>query len=402
MRFKVTSIFLLILLSVVAVGHGQTGQRGGHGKYYFYPLTGRAILSRTEGANWLALQKAQPVEVRPGDMINVEGTGRGELHFPDGSVVRIKNNAMLTLGRYGISLRLGYAWLNVRRSTDTFTVNTPLGTCTVLGTSFDLSVDQFGKGLVRVFDGIVAVKAAEMEGRRQLVLQQSMQTRLTDRNKISQRPDKFNSQTIGKAIASEWEPRQFMDERLPASLQPSLPPEEMEKKRTLQAPSQIPVGLPLMRPEIEEQLEKAKETYEYRPSETVTEGEFTVRKRSEFQEMLMQRQLSRDSVIGGYNLKEEMEKDGHGKGFGHSARARSGIAVSGGNHDYAGARNRLLRLQGEISQLKMQINGMISENKTTLTHQRKISEAQGQLVELQQEHRFLQNQLRNMGKQGLR
>lgn len=395
MRIKLACL-MAVFVALLSTAFAQQGQ---HGKYYFYPLTGRAILSRTGGANWLALQKSQPVEVRPGDMINVEGSGRGELHFPDGSVVRIKNNAMLTLARYGISLRLGYAWLNIRRSTDTFTVATPLGSCTVLGTSFDVSVDQFGKGSIRVFDGIVAVKAAESAARRQLVLQAGMQTRLTDKTKISDRPDKFSSQTIAKAIASEWEPRQFMDERLPAGLQPALPPDVAHQKEPapatsqIQAPSQIPTGLPMMRPELQEQLERAQREYEYRPAENPEETTFTVRDRSAFQEMLWRRQLSRDSVVGGYNLKQEMEKDGHGSAFGESPRTRG--ASGSESRDARGARNRLLRVQSEINQLQMQINGMIGENKTTLTHQRKITEAQEQLVRLQQEHRFLQNQLRN-------
>ncbi|HQB84072.1 MAG TPA: FecR domain-containing protein, partial [Candidatus Rifleibacterium sp.] len=122
-----------VLLCLVCAGPANAQ----HDKYFFITLTGRAVLSRTSGSTWLSLQQAQPVEVKPGDMINVEGDGRGELRFPDGSSVRMKNNAMITIMRYGINQRLGNVWLNVRRSSDIFKVVTPLGSCSVLGTSFD-------------------------------------------------------------------------------------------------------------------------------------------------------------------------------------------------------------------------------------------------------------------------
>ena len=79
-----------------------------HDKYFFYTFGGRAVLSRTQGATWLTLQPGQPVELHPGDMINVEGDGKGEIVFPDGTSVRMKNNAMVTLSRYAINLRYGY------------------------------------------------------------------------------------------------------------------------------------------------------------------------------------------------------------------------------------------------------------------------------------------------------
>ncbi|MDD3148843.1 MAG: FecR family protein, partial [Candidatus Riflebacteria bacterium] len=132
-----------------------------HDKYFFTTLAGRAVISRTSGSTWLALQQAQPVELKPGDMVNVEGDGRGELRFPDGTTARLKNNAMLTIMRYGINQRLGNIWLNVRRGSDIFKVVTPLGSCSVLGTSFDVYVDRFGKSAVRVFSGLVAVRAAD-------------------------------------------------------------------------------------------------------------------------------------------------------------------------------------------------------------------------------------------------
>ena len=176
-----------------------------HGKYFYYPLSGRSVLSRTQGSNWLALQNTQPVEITPGDMINVEGNGKGEIHYPDGSVLRLKNGAMTTIQRYGVYLRFGYLWLTIRKSTDTFRVTTPLGTCAVLGTNFDVNVDRFGKTQVRVFEGIVAVRAGESAKSRQLVLQAGMQTRITDNTKVANKPDKFNSNSIFKTLTTEWE-----------------------------------------------------------------------------------------------------------------------------------------------------------------------------------------------------
>ena len=150
-----SGILLITVLTLITCGSAQAQ----HDKYFFRTLEGRAVLSRTGGSTWLALSQVQPVEIKPGDMVNVEGNGRGELLFPDGTVARLKNNAMVTLLRYGLNMRHGYIWLTVRRSSDIFKVVTPLGSCSVLGTSFDVDVDRFGKTHVRVFSGIVAVRA---------------------------------------------------------------------------------------------------------------------------------------------------------------------------------------------------------------------------------------------------
>ena len=100
-----------------------------HNKYNFYLFTGRAVLSRTQGSSWLALQPGQPMELHPGDLVNVEGDGKGEIIFPDGTSVRMKNNAMVALARYGINLRFGYVWLNVKKSADVFKVTTSFWCC---------------------------------------------------------------------------------------------------------------------------------------------------------------------------------------------------------------------------------------------------------------------------------
>ncbi|MDD3002157.1 MAG: FecR family protein [Candidatus Riflebacteria bacterium] len=352
MNNSIQKTFLIIIMVFTALSAGAQARQG---KYFFYPLIGRSVLSRTSGSTWLALQKSQPVEVKAGDLINVEGNGRGELHFPNGSVVRIKNNAMVTVLRYGISLRLGYAWLNIRRSTDTFYTVTPLGTCRVLGTSFDVDVDRFGKSHVRVFDGIVAVSANESATAKQLVLQAGMRTNVTDKTKVNDKPDKFNSQTIAAAIASEWEPRQFADE-----------------------------GMPEVAPYLKQEVEKYEAPAE--PVSKTDDFKTAVRQRSEFQEMLMRRQLAKDSVIGGYT-----------SAFGEPDKTGNDSLVSEKNQadrEYTSLRNRLLRVQGEIMQSEMQIKGMIAENINTLTQRRKISEAQTNLRSLQLEHRVLQNRLR--------
>ena len=65
------TIFLLVFLA--STSYGQ------HNKYFFYHFSGRAVLSRTQGATWLTLQPGQPTELHPGDFINVEGNGKGEI-----------------------------------------------------------------------------------------------------------------------------------------------------------------------------------------------------------------------------------------------------------------------------------------------------------------------------------
>ena len=232
------------IIAIILFVFASTAVYAQHDKYFFYHFGGRAVLSRTQGSTWLSLQPGQPMELHPGDIINVEGDGKGEITFPDGTSVRMKNNAMVTLSRYGINLRFGYVWLNVRRSSDVFKVTTPFGTCSVLGTSFDVDVDKYGKARVRVFNGIVAVRASEEKKNKQLVLQAGMHTLLADSTKVADKPEKFQYQSLEAQMKSEWEQRSFYG-FTPGKLRNKTLAEEMVERKQDTAPvintnSQLP------------------------------------------------------------------------------------------------------------------------------------------------------------------
>ncbi len=395
-KYLLLIFFLAIHLNVFAQ----------HGKYYFYPLSGRSVLSRTQGTNWLALQNSQPVEIVPGNMINVEGNGKGELHFPDGSMVRMKNSAMVTVQRYGINLRFGYVWLNITKSHDTFKVTTPLGSCEVLGTSFDVDVDRFGKSLIRVYEGIVAVKAGENLQGRQLVLQAGMQTKLNDSSKVAKKPDKFNSSSILATIKSEWEHRNFIDNNMPAIYQPAIPSDDKSKaNRTQYVPTITQEGLPEIRPEIKEELHKLDATHsnleEKKKSSNITSYKSLVRQRSEFQEMLFNRKLERESVIGGYTLKNNLKKQGHTSYFGEANSGNEGVYISEESEkEYENLRNRLQRVQSSIQQLEAQIQGLIAENSSTLSQRQRIAQNQSDLKSMKIEQRMLQSRMKAIENKG--
>jgi hypothetical protein len=318
-------------------------------------------------------------------LINVEGDGRGELFFPDGSVVRIKNNAMITVMRSGIQLRLGYAWLKVRRRSDIFKVFTPLGSCAVLGTSFDVNVDRFGKSEVRVFSGIVAVRAAEDERNRQLVLQSGMRTTLSQNDRVAEKPAKFQPSVIETSLVSEWESRSLISRPAitePAS--PKLPPirPEIETSPTDLPPVDQVIGKPFTAPDSEEISRKTM---------------LIVRQRSAFLDNLRKQQLKKDSVIGGVmTAKDDMYKDGHNRELGQHARPLSLIRDSRDHErEYANTRNRMLRVQSEIRQTQLEMSSLVAKSSPSSSQQKSIARLQSELLSLRDEHRALVQRLRD-------
>lgn len=447
-RYLVTLTLLISCLLIPSSANAQ------HDKYYFNNLTGRAVISRTAGSTWLVLQKAQPVELKPGDLVNVEGNGRGELRFPDGTIARLKNNAMVTVMRFGVTLRLGNIWLNVRRGSDIFKVVTPLGSCSVLGTSFDVDVDRYGKTLVRVFSGLVAVRAVSDSRNRQLVLQPGMRTTVTDNTKVADKPEKFQSSTLETSLISEWEARNFADQSTPPALQPALQPAIQTTSQRVLPPAlqpaepapvaahriptppsapakplfspagqplsmepppvgpigssiESPVGsvnssLPPIRPELETELNlpSASDVIEGVTSEPETKGQIKsiARQRSAFLEMLRQQQLARDSVIGNsFTEKDSMVKDQHGSELGQYYRTANNISDNDSlEHEYSLLRNRLLRIQSQIRQTELEIAGLIKQQISTPAQKRKIASSQALLLDQHSEQRIIVNRLRDI------
>lgn len=393
--------FVIALIMLVFVATATYAQ---HDKYYFYHFDGRAVLSRTQGATWLTLQPGQPMELHPGDIINVEGDGKGEITFPDGTSVRMKNNAMVTLSRYGITLRYGYVWLNVRRSADVFKVTTPFGTCSVLGTSFDVNVNKYGKAKIRVFQGIVAVRASDDKRNKQLILQAGMQTLLADSTKVADKPEKFQPQSIEAAMRSEWEQRSFYG-YTPGKLREKTLAEKYNEKKKSTAPVIISNGeLPEIKTESQIQtefkpikniLDKPPESFSDNKNEKI---KIIARQKSEFAEMLRQQQLERDSVIG-FSIpeKSDMMKEGHGISFGETNRTQSNITDSSSlEREYSQIKNRLLRVQSMIRQTELELGTLCSTNDNSTGNKVKISYAQRKLSDLKSENRVLKSKLQEL------
>lgn len=399
-KIKLIYIVVLFMLMTSSV-YAQ------HDKYFFYPITGRSVLSRTQGSTWLTLQPGQPMELHPGDLVNVEGDGRGQIAFPDGTAVYMKNNAMITIERYGVNLRMGYIWLNVRRSADVFKVTTPLGSCSVLGTSFDVDVDKYGKAKVRVFHGIVAVRAADDKRNKQLVLQAGMHTRIDNSEKCADKPDKFQHQSIEAAIRSEWEQRYVykgLTQQRPG--EQTVGEEFAHKNDVPSSPKILNEGeLPAIR--IDEKLE-----LEFRPiGEAFGDSDakplldkrdervqIIARQRSDFAEMLRQQQLERDSVIG-FSIpeKSDMMKDGHTMSFGESSRTSSVITDQASlDREFSLLRNRMLRVQSQIRQTEMELGSLCSTGDASTGNKLRISSAQSKLNELRAENRVLNAKIREL------
>ena len=82
----IRSLFPFLILFLIA---GQ-GIGWGEDNITFQLLRGQAALSRNGGSNWLDLGP-EPINVRIQDMLRTGGETRGELHFPDGSLFRVKS-----------------------------------------------------------------------------------------------------------------------------------------------------------------------------------------------------------------------------------------------------------------------------------------------------------------------
>jgi hypothetical protein len=382
--------YFLRLLAVIGLFLASLSPvEGQHNKFVFRKLAGRAVLSRNDGANWLALQEVQPVEVQPGDRINVEGAGRGELMFPDGTVVRIKRNAMITVLRGGIQLKLGYAWLKVRRRADVFKVFTPMGSCSVLGTSFDVEVNRYGQAAVRVFSGIVALRPAEGAKNRQLVLQKGMRSNLNRKNEVAQEPDKFNPETIEASLISEWDDRRLVkdDDEIIRDSGPG------RKK-----------GLPPIRPEIEFEYIRDEMAFdlEHKKSEErqqlqiKEEPEIIVRQRSGFLKYLREQQLKKGSSIGHSQasvVKDENFAQELGFQPGSENLLKNQRAL---RREYANNRNLLLRIQSEIRQNEMEISSILSRAPLSASQKKTVSRLQVEQISLRKEHRALRQKLRDL------
>jgi hypothetical protein len=378
MRKQLVAIFIIATILLIPVT-----ARAQHAKFIFSMIKDRAVLSRSGGSTWLALGM-QPVEVKPGDLLKVEGEGRGELRYPDGTIVRLSSGASITILRSGVQLQKGYIWLKVRRRADMFKVFSPLGSCSVLGTSFDVNVDRFGKTSVRVFSGIVAVRANDDSRNRQLVLQSGMRTVISEKTRIDDKPMKFQASTIEAKLLSDWESR------------------KLDNNSNYLAAPKVDDGLPPMLPELDTGhtiMGREPEVEEKSPEQAKADRiQIIARQRNSFLENLRKQELKKNSVIGSrFEEKDYMRNNTHGYEFGQYKEPSSFITDDPSlRMEYFQIRNRLLRVQSQIRQKEMEMTSLVNQTVPTSQSKRDAQKMQADLLVLQQEHKQLILRLRNL------
>lgn len=330
----------------------------------FQLLCGRAALSRNGGSTWLDLGP-EPIAVRIQDMLRSEGDARAELKFPDGSLMRIRSNTRLTLLKGGVQLQVGECWFNLKKQPGIFQVMTPSTLCGVLGTTFDVSVDRFGRTQVRVFDGIVSAKAHGDSRNRQLVLQRGMMTSVINREHTGDQIRRFDASGEDTRIQSEWK------NIIPMKFGPGRP--------------EMPQGLPPMRQstaegwkpvfrqtgqktaEVGEAGEKGVEELE-EPEEPVNSARAGVEFFQKMQERRMHiRETGSNEQAAPYGLPPEKATDarllddaalseGIGAHFGQTGSGAPGATGQAAlREEYLRTRNQLVIVQDQLSQTLSEI-----------------------------------------------
>lgn len=373
---KITSIVIIISILLVCVT--ANAQRE---KFIYTPVNGKTMLSRTQGSTWLALGN-YPVEISAGDILKLEGAARGTLMFPDGSISNLKLGAYATVMRNGLQMRIGYVWSKVRHRADVFKIITPLGSCNVLGTSFDVKIDRYGKTGIRVFKGIVAVRAHEDKKNRQLVLQRGMKTLLQSKEWVAEKPEKFVPSAIETKLNTEWEEHVFDkdDKRVGRSSLPPMLPELETKSETLNK----------LLSKNKSKVDRAKN---FSPPVKII-----ARQRSAFLEMLRKQTLKKGSVISGrFEGKEDMIHKGHGSELGQYNKPEKFIHDDYElRNEYSHIRNRLLRVQSMLRQAQMGRENLVKRNSTSATAIREIQSLQNDIIRYRKEANQLLILLRQM------
>ena len=365
-------IYLLtILIAISAIPSSAQ-----HGRFFFRLIEGRAQLSRTGGSTWLSLQRVQPADLSPGDILQLSQNAKGVVFYPDGSIIRVKDGADFTIERDAIRLRVGYAWLEVRRRADTFRVFTPLASCHVLGTSFELEVNQFGHTTVRVFDGIVAVRANEDERNRQLVLQNNMSTLVNDSKRVRDEPSRFQSATVLTSLRSEWSERAIAESSAKDDFAlPRIRDELPEMPKGLPPADEIIHGISLQQTAHRQRVDvQSRQTQEYR-------------------DLLLNQHLSKGIATDmAYSDTSE-----HGQEFSRYRRPESMITDQDDlERELYILRNELLKVQSRIRRLEMQISAEINQQTTSPVQKRRIADMQNELGELIAQQRFIDIRLRDL------
>lgn len=333
----------------------------------FQLLRGRAALSRNGGSTWLDLGP-EPIAVRFQDMLRSEGDARAELAYPDGSLLRIRSNTRITLLKTGVQLQVGECWFALRKQPGTFQVTTPTTHCGVLGTTFDVVADRFGRTRVRAFEGIVSVKAHGDARNRQLVLQRGMMTVVNDREHTGDVVKRFDPAGEDARIRSEWKdivPMKIGPGRaeLPRGLPPMKPSTADGWKPVYrQEPAEAPVPA---RPAATEPAEQAEEAWQETSSARASADFF--QKMRDRRLHLDERKENDEVALDGLPSKTASEADDNALSEGIGARfgqARSGALGATGQpalrEEYLRNRSQLVMVQDEIERMLSEIETLKS------------------------------------------
>jgi len=122
------------------------------------PLGGTVRLRRESAGGAIAFSSS--FQAFPGDLLTLPAGSRAEVRMPDGSSILLKDRSRFVVGRIGGKvqgrLQAGrlYAWVEhqVRAA---FRIATPLGTAAVVGTQFDLNLENHGECRLLVAKGQV-------------------------------------------------------------------------------------------------------------------------------------------------------------------------------------------------------------------------------------------------------
>lgn len=330
----------------------------------FQLLRGRAALSRNGGSTWLDLGP-EPINVKVQDMLRTEGETRGELRFPDGSLFRVKSNSQVTLLTDGLQMQVGESWFNLKKQGRAFQVITPTTVCGVLGTTFDVAVDRYGRTQVRVFEGLVSVKARDDQRRRQLVLQRGMQTSIRERGITGDQTQKFDARALETDLNREWDrkaapaPKSGLERPGLPPIRPSLPDGikhlNQNQRPGLQPEGKAPDGR-TSPPDVRDRMNFFENLRAQRLRERGTREILTQKDR---QAQGRQPYPGRPFGHDGKPTSPDLMREGHGRPFGQATPAPSGIQDERMlREEILKVQNDLVRIQESLAQIEAELRSL--------------------------------------------
>lgn len=164
------NLVMLIFLLVA----GALAQKGSYATFKF--VIGDVQRLPSGQANWK--KAAIKGKVFKGDRIKTAVSSRVEIEMPDGSIIRVDQNSIFDIkeiktqqeegaDEMGFSLWVGNIWAKFKKVVNTRqkrSIESPSAVVAIRGTTLQIDVDQQQTTLIRVEEGLVAVKSTDMEG----------------------------------------------------------------------------------------------------------------------------------------------------------------------------------------------------------------------------------------------